>query len=128
MITRSDNSKEYASFSKFYKEYIFHEFSAPNNLEQNGVVERKSRYLQEMVKVMENSKKLYVKLWAEAVNTICYILNRVSLKISNSQTPYKIWKGRKPNLKYFHTSESKCYVLSPVWFLLFAINSHYFSF
>ncbi|KAL0361127.1 UNVERIFIED_CONTAM: hypothetical protein Sradi_3797200 [Sesamum radiatum] len=30
----------------------------------------------------------------------CHILNRVSLK-HNSSTPFELWKGRKPSLKYF---------------------------
>ncbi|KAL2532301.1 Retrovirus-related pol polyprotein from transposon tnt 1-94 [Abeliophyllum distichum] len=65
-----------------------------------------------MARVMLNSRKLPVKLWAEAVSTACYVLNRVTIRTGTSQTPYEIWKGRKPNLKYFHTFGSKCYILN----------------
>lgn len=67
-------------------------------------MERKNQSLQEMARMMLNS----VKLWAETINT--YVLNRVSLSASTLKTPYEIWKRRKPNLKYFHTFGSKCYV------------------
>ena len=80
---RSDHGKEFENtiFAKFYDKHdIAHEFSAPKTLQQNGVVERKNRTLQEMARVMINSKKLSTRLWAEAVNTSCYTINRVFLK------------------------------------------------
>ena len=79
-----------------------HEFSAPKTPEQNGVVERKNRTLQEMARVMLNSKKLTKKLWAEVINTACYTINCVFLRPGTNKTPYEIWKGRKPNVNYFH--------------------------
>ncbi|KAL5769722.1 hypothetical protein ACOSP7_013876 [Xanthoceras sorbifolium] len=48
---RSDHGKEFenASFGNFCDNLgIFHEFSAPRTPQQNGVVERKNRVLQEM--------------------------------------------------------------------------------
>ena len=90
-------------FSKFYDKHgIAHAFSAPRISQQNGVVERKNRTLQEMVRVMSNLKKLSSRLWAEAINTTCYTINRVYLKLGTTKTPYEIWKGKKPKLGYFH--------------------------
>ncbi|CAL9020228.1 unnamed protein product, partial [Prunus brigantina] len=59
---------------------IKHEFSAPITPQQNGVVERKNRVLVEMARVMLNSKNLAKHFWAEAVNTACYISNRVFVR------------------------------------------------
>ena len=28
------------------------------------------------------------------------------------KTPYKLWKGRKPNISYFHIFGSKCFILN----------------
>ena len=28
------------------------------------------------------------------------------------KTPYKLWKGKKPNIDFFHTFGCKCYVLN----------------
>lgn len=75
---RSDHGKEFenAMYANFCDELgIFHEFSAPKTPEQNGVVERKNRTIQEMARVMLNSKKLFKKLWAEAISIACYISN-----------------------------------------------------
>ena len=40
-------------------------------------------------------------LWGETLKTAAYILNRVSTKAA-AKTPYELWVGRKPSLKYFH--------------------------
>ena len=70
--------------------------------QQNGVVERKNRTLIEMARTMLNEYSLPTYFWAEAINTSCYILNRVSKRPILNKTPYELWKGRKPNLDYFH--------------------------
>ena len=69
---------------------------------QNGVVERKNRTLQEMVRVMLNSKKLSTRLWAEVVSIACYIIYKVYLRSGANKPAYEIWKGKKSNLSYFH--------------------------
>ncbi|KAK4838849.1 hypothetical protein QYF36_016968 [Acer negundo] len=65
-----------------------------------------------MARVMLLSNKASKNIWAEAVNTACYIGNRVFLKPSTRQTSYELWRGRKPNVSYFHTVGSKCYILN----------------
>ena len=87
------NGKEFENtiFSNFCNKHgIAHEFSAPKTPQQNGVVERKNRTLQEMARVMLNSKKLSSRLWAETVNTACYTINRVYLRPGTIKTPYEI--------------------------------------
>ncbi|KAK0588753.1 hypothetical protein LWI29_005016 [Acer saccharum] len=112
---RSDHGTEFENvkFSVFCDGLgISHEFSAPRTPQQNGVVERKNRVLQEMARVMLNSKKVPRNLWAEAVNTACYVSNRVFKRLGTKQTSYELWKGKKPNVSYFHTFGSKCYILN----------------
>ncbi|WJX83409.1 hypothetical protein P8452_66072 [Trifolium repens] len=46
------------------------------------------------------------------MNTTCSVHNRVTLRAGTSTTLYEIWKGRKPNVKYFHVFGSKCYILA----------------
>jgi len=58
---RSDHGREFenACFANFCNSYgISHEFSSPRTPQQNGVVERKNRVLQEMARVMLHSKKI----------------------------------------------------------------------
>ncbi|XP_012850949.1 PREDICTED: uncharacterized protein LOC105970659 [Erythranthe guttata] len=91
---------------------ISHEFSAPKTPQQNGVVERKNRTLQEMARVMMNAKEIAPRFWAEAVNTACHIINRVYLRPGTTKTPYEIWKGKKPQLNYLRTFGCTCYILN----------------
>ena len=108
---RSDHGREFENscFSDFCNaERIAHEFSAPITPQQNGIVERKNRTLQEMARVMLLAKDLPSHFWAEAVNTACHIHNRVTIRKGTSTTAYEIWRGRKPNVKYFHVFGAVC--------------------
>ncbi|KAK1553434.1 hypothetical protein Q3G72_034975 [Acer saccharum] len=112
---RSDHGREFenATFETFCDGLgISHEFSAPRTPQQNGVVERKNRVLQEMARVMLLSNNVPRNLWAEAINTACYIGNRVFLRPGTRNTSYELWKGKRPNVSYFHTFGSKCYILN----------------
>ena len=71
----------------------FHNFSAPRTPQQNGVVERKNRTLQEMARTMISEYSLKLYFWAEAINTACYILNRVSIRPIIKKTPYELYRG-----------------------------------
>ena len=77
---RSDHGKEFENvrFESFCeKNGIKREFSAPKTPQQNGVVERKNRVIQEMARVMLLNKQIPQKFWGEAVNTSCHIDNRI---------------------------------------------------
>jgi hypothetical protein len=112
---RSDHGKEFENnkFAEFCSsEGIHHEFSSPITPQQNGVVERKNRTLQESARAMIHAKKLPYHFWAEAMNTAYYVHNRVTLKKETPTTLCEVWKGRKPTVKYFHVFGSKCYILA----------------
>ena len=51
-------------------------------------------------------------LWGEAINTACHTVNRVYFRPSTKKTPYELWKGRKPNMKYFKIVRSTCFILN----------------
>ena len=73
---RSDHGKEFENgrFNEFCSDKgITHEFSAPITPQQNGVVERKNRTIQESARVMLHAKNLPYYFWAEAMSTACYI-------------------------------------------------------
>ncbi|PNY05365.1 retrotransposon-related protein [Trifolium pratense] len=84
---RSSHEKEFenSKFSEFCaSEGIVHEFPSPITPQQNGVVERKNRTLQESARVMLHAKKLPYFFWAEATHTACYIRNQVTLRSDDS--------------------------------------------
>ena len=49
-------------------------------------------------------------LWEEAVNTSCHMVNRVYFRPGTKKIPYELWKGRKPNIKYFRIFGSTCFI------------------
>ncbi|GBL76265.1 hypothetical protein AVEN_234520-1 [Araneus ventricosus] len=58
------------------KEGLSHRTSMPYTPEQNRVIERENIILVEAARSMLHAKNLPEKLWAEAVNTAAYVLNR----------------------------------------------------
>nr|GFC68141.1 putative ribonuclease H-like domain-containing protein [Tanacetum cinerariifolium] len=57
----------------------------------NGVAERRNRTLIEVARTMLADAKLLVTFWAEAVNTACYVQNRVLVNKSQNKTPYELF-------------------------------------
>nr|GEW84609.1 hypothetical protein [Tanacetum cinerariifolium] len=55
------------------------EFSVPRTPQQNGIAERKNMTLIEAARTMLAESLLPISFWAEAVNTACYVQNRVEL-------------------------------------------------
>ena len=94
------------------KNGIEHTFSAPRTPQQNGVAERKNRTLIEMAMTMLCDNNLPKYFWAKAVSTACYISNRLFIRLFLTKTPYELWKGKRPNISYFHPSDTKCYILN----------------
>ena len=100
---RTDRGGEFNSEEfKIYCEEngIKRHLTAPYSPQQNGVVERKNRTIMSCVRSMLKEKKLPLELWAEAVNTCVYALNRSYTKSLENSTPYEKWSGRKPSIDH----------------------------
>ena len=69
--------------------------------QQNSVVERKNKVIQEMTRAMLHNKDVARNLWGEAVKISYHTVNRVYFRPDTKKTPYELWKGRKSNVKYF---------------------------
>ena len=95
---RSDHGTEFENefFKTFCNENGFsHTFCSLRTPQQNGVVERKNRTLVEMAIIMLHEYNLPLYFWAEAVNTSCYISNRVFKRPILNKTSYELWNNRK---------------------------------
>nr|GEW83252.1 uncharacterized mitochondrial protein AtMg00810-like [Tanacetum cinerariifolium] len=79
---------------------IKREFSVARTLQQNGAAKRKNRTLIEAAKTMLADLKLPTTFWAEAVNTACYVQNRVLVSKPHNKTPYELFLGRKHALSF----------------------------
>lgn len=111
---RSDHGREFENtkLATFCNDQgTYQEFSSPKTPQQNGIVERKNRVVQEMARVMLHNKKLPKSFWGEAVNTTCHTLNQVYFRPDSKKTPYELWRGKKPIVKYFRIFGSDCYIL-----------------
>jgi len=94
---KSDHGGEFQNerFDKFCeKQGIKHNFFAPRTPQQNEVVERKNRSLEELARMLLNATDLPKYLWADAVSTTCYVLNRVLIRPILKKTPYELFKGK----------------------------------
>ncbi|KAK2390489.1 putative mitochondrial protein [Trifolium repens] len=110
---RSDHGGEFENnnFDKFCSKHgIEHNFSAPRTPQQNGVVERKNRILEELARTMLSGLPKY--FWADAISTASYVLNRAIIRPILDKTPYEILKGRKPNLSHLRSFGCKCFILN----------------
>ncbi|GJZ57685.1 putative ribonuclease H-like domain-containing protein, partial [Tanacetum coccineum] len=102
-IIRCDNggefrNKEMDDFCS--RKGIKREFSNARTPQQNGVAERRNRTLIEAARTMLADAKLPVTFWAEAVNTACYVQNRVLVTKPLNKTPYELFNGRAPAIGF----------------------------
>ena len=49
-------------------------------------------------------------LWVEVVNIANYVLSRCLIRPMLKNTPYELFKGKKPNVSYFKAFASKCFI------------------
>nr|GEW69700.1 putative ribonuclease H-like domain-containing protein [Tanacetum cinerariifolium] len=102
-IIRCDNRGEFKNkeMNNFCSQKgIKREFSNARTPQQNGVAERRNMTLIEAARTMLADAKLPVTFWAEAVNTACYVQNRVLVNKSQNKTPYELFNGRTPAIEF----------------------------
>jgi len=100
---REDNggeytSKEFVSFCKSSR--LRREIIVPHNPQQNGVVERKNRSIEETVKELLNDHSLSMYIWGEAAMTTIYVHNRSPCRILKDMTLEEAFSGKKPNVEH----------------------------
>ncbi|GJT00224.1 putative ribonuclease H-like domain-containing protein [Tanacetum coccineum] len=102
-VIRSDNGTEFKNreMDEFCgQKGIKREYSVARTPQQNGVAERKNRTLIEAARTMLADSLLPTVFWAEAVNTACYVLNRVLVTKPHNKTPYELIIGRAPSISF----------------------------
>ncbi|GJU49202.1 ribonuclease H-like domain-containing protein [Tanacetum coccineum] len=101
---------------------IKREFSVATTPQQNGVAERKNRTLIEAARTMLADSKLPRTFWAEAVNTACYVQNRMLVIKPHNKTPYEIFLGRKPTLSFMRPFVCPVIIFNTIDHLVVARN------
>ncbi|GJX98555.1 putative ribonuclease H-like domain-containing protein [Tanacetum coccineum] len=91
---------------------IKREFSVARTPQQNGVAERKNMTLIEAARTMLVDSLLPTVFWAKAVNTACYVLNRVLVTKPHNKTPYELIIGRPPSISFMRPFECPVTILN----------------
>nr|GEX49183.1 uncharacterized mitochondrial protein AtMg00810-like [Tanacetum cinerariifolium] len=76
---------------------ILRQFSVAKTPQQNRVAKRRNMTLIEAARTMLADFKLPTTFWAEAVNTACYVQNRVLVVKPHNKTPYELFHGSGPD-------------------------------
>nr|GEW76633.1 putative ribonuclease H-like domain-containing protein [Tanacetum cinerariifolium] len=98
-MIRSDKGTEFKNYdlNRLYgMKGIKREFSVHRTPQQNGIAEKKNRTLIEATRTMLADLLLPIPFWAEAVNTACYVQNRVLVTKPHNKTPYELLHGSGP--------------------------------
>ncbi|GJW62707.1 putative ribonuclease H-like domain-containing protein [Tanacetum coccineum] len=87
--------------NQFYgMKWIKREFSVVRTPQQNRVAKRKNRTLIEAARTMLADLFLPTTFWAEAVNTACYVQNKVLVTKPHNKKPYELLHGRPPSISF----------------------------
>nr|GFC08906.1 ribonuclease H-like domain-containing protein [Tanacetum cinerariifolium] len=116
----SDNGTEFKNhyLNQFCEmKGIKREFSVPKTPQQNGIAERKNRTLIEAVRTMLADSLLPILFWAEAVNTACYVQNRVLVTKPHNETPYELLHGKTPSIGFMRPFGCLVTILNTLDFL-----------
>ncbi|GBM79238.1 hypothetical protein AVEN_250873-1 [Araneus ventricosus] len=75
--------------------------------------ERENRILVEAARSMLHAKTLPDKLWAEAVNTAAYVLNRTGPTPEAGKSPYEIRFKSKHSADHLQIFDTECFIHIP---------------
>nr|GEU59822.1 ribonuclease H-like domain-containing protein [Tanacetum cinerariifolium] len=98
-LQRSDNGTKFKNqdLNQFCRmKGIKREFSVARTPQQNEIAKRKNMTLIEAARTMLADLLLPILFWAKAVNTACYVHNRVLVTKPHNKTPYELLLGRTP--------------------------------
>nr|GEW59614.1 copia protein [Tanacetum cinerariifolium] len=90
------------------------EYSNARTLQQNRVAKRKNMTLIEAARTMLADLFLPATFWAEAVNTACYVLNRVLVTKPQNKTPYELLTGKQLIISYLRPSRCHVTILNTI--------------
>lgn len=101
-------SKEFIDWAK--SQGIGQRRSAPHAPQQNGVAERSFRLIMEMARCLMAESGMDKQIWAEAVNTAVYLINRLPTAALNGDTPYHALFGKHAKMGHLRTFGCRAFV------------------
>lgn len=116
MFHISDNAREFLCRqlqNYLKKKYIIHETSSPYTPQMNGQIERVMRTVKQLATCMKQVYGTPEELWAEAIATAVFLLNRTLDKNNQTMTAYEQIFKRKPWLGHLDIFGCQAYALLP---------------
>nr|GEU71134.1 ribonuclease H-like domain-containing protein [Tanacetum cinerariifolium] len=102
-VIRCDNGTEFKNMemNQFHEvKGIMRQYNVAKTPQQNRVVERRNKTLIEAARTMLADLKMPTTFWAEAVNTACYVQNKVLVTKPHNKTPYEFFHGKTPAISF----------------------------
>ena len=115
-VLLSDGGKEFncEAVQKELEEHsITHRLTMPYTPEQNGAAEQETHTTVESSHSLLHSGGLPKEQWAEACNTVVYILNRTGPTPVEGKTPLELSTGSYATLSHLRVFGTECYVHIP---------------
>ena len=111
-----DNGKEYMNaniYRLFREKGITMKPCPPYVHELNGVAERYNRSVMDTARCLLKEADVSRMYWPEIIKAAAYLKNRTLANTLVEKTPYEIFFGEKPDIKYLKIYGSKVYVRIP---------------
>ncbi|GJR54211.1 putative ribonuclease H-like domain-containing protein [Tanacetum coccineum] len=120
LATKDETSGILKSFITRIENLVDHKvkvISVARTPQQNGVAERRNMTLIKAARTMLADSKLPTTFWAEAVNTACYVQNRVLVVKPHNKTPYELFHGRTPTLSFMRPFRCHVTIINTIYHL-----------
>ena len=75
---------------------ILHQSSCAYTPQQNGVVERKNRYLFKTARTLLLHHKVSQRFWGDAILAACSLINRMTSSVLHDQIPHSVLLPNQP--------------------------------
>ncbi|KAF9663835.1 hypothetical protein SADUNF_Sadunf17G0093300 [Salix dunnii] len=116
-IIQSDGGGEFVNIvlqSYFAAHGIIHQRSCPGTPEQNGLAERRHRYVVETGLTLMAHASVPTKYWTTAFQTAMFLINYLPSSALQHKSPHEMVFGSSPSLEFLRVFGCACYpLLSP---------------
>ena len=107
---QTDWGGEYKKLNSFFQRIgISHHVSCPYTHQQNGSAERKHRHIVEVGLSLLAHASMPLKFWDEAFITATYLINRLTSKVINNETPLERLHHQSPDYLVLRTFVCACW-------------------
>ncbi|XP_019255014.1 PREDICTED: uncharacterized protein LOC109233584 [Nicotiana attenuata] len=112
---RTDNGLEFVNsdMRQFLKsQRIIHLTTSVYNPQQNGVLERRHRYILEVARALRFQAAIPLRFWGDCVLTAMHIINRIPSTVLKGKSPYEMLFNTPPSLEHLKVFKCLCYAVN----------------